>query len=177
MVIQLHDKHFELYIKSEEIKERVQNLALQISSEYQGKEVHLICVLKGAFMFFSDLVKNINGNVQVHFLRVKSYEGTSSNGNVKIYYFEQLEIPENAHILLVEDIVDTGSTLVKLYADFAFFNPASLKIASLLFKKEAYKSNLPVNFFAFEIPNKFVVGYGLDYDELGRNLPELYKLK
>jgi hypoxanthine phosphoribosyltransferase len=128
-------------------------------------------------MFFSDLIKHINIDVEVDFIRMKSYEGTSSSGTVKTFDFGILNIPQGSNILIVEDIIDTGTTLIELNKTFQKTNPKSLKVASLLFKKEAYKAYLPIDYYAFEIPNNFVVGYGLDFDELGRNLPEIYKLK
>lgn len=175
-MIQLHDKTFVPFIKEKSIASAIKKLALEISTDLKGETPLFIGVLNGAFMVVSDLMKNYPGDCEVSFVKMASYEGTTTSGTVK----ELIGVNENFEdrtVVLVEDIIDTGNTLEVLHNIFAKQNIKALKIASLFFKPEAYKKDLKIDYIGIEIPNKFIVGYGLDYDGLGRNLPEIYQLK
>lgn len=173
--VKLHDKTFAPFIERNEIEERLDHLSEKINEEYAGKQPLFISVLNGAFMFTADLLKRVNFDCEVTFMRVSSYDGDQTTGKVK----EVIGLTENIEgrdIVIVEDIVDTGITINKIYADLEFLRPASIKVATLFFKPDKYKKNVPIDFVGFEIPEAFIVGYGLDYDGLGRNLPEIYQV-
>lgn len=174
-MIQLHDLHFQPYLTSEEIQETVQSLAATLEMKYQGKNPIFIGVLNGAFMFLSDLLQNYTADCEVEFVKMKSYQGTSSTGEVKI----ELDFPDliDRHVIVVEDIVDTGNTLVKIDELLQTKSLKSLAYCSLFLKPEVYNKDLEIDYVGMAIPNKFIVGYGLDYNGLGRNLPEIYQLK
>jgi hypoxanthine phosphoribosyltransferase len=175
-LIKIHDKQFESYLSSNEIQDKVQEMAAEINAEYLGKELIFISVLNGSFMFMSDLSKKIDLDCQISFVKVSSYNGISTSGRVDELIGLNTDVT-GKHIVVVEDIVDTGITMNKIFSYLSSFEPASLKIASLLFKPDAFKGKHKPDFVGFVIPNKFVVGYGLDYNELGRNFDEIYKLK
>lgn len=175
-MIQIHDKFFETYISENEVQNAVQKVAQEINLQYFSKDILLISVLNGSFMFTSDLMKNLTVRCEVTFVKYKSYEGTSSTGKVKEVLGLQVPIKER-DVIIVEDIVDTGNTLAHIYEILEKENPKSIKTATLLFKPKAYQGEHTIDFVGKEIPNDFVVGYGLDYDEHGRHLPEIYKLK
>ncbi len=171
----IKDKTFESLIPHDQLVERIKILASSISTDFEGKDPIVIGVLNGSYLFFSDLTKEISYEVEVAFIRYKSYDGLSSTGKFKI----SLPIPESAknrHIIIVEDIVDTGKTLRKILEDVKDFNPKSVSICTMLLKPEVFKDAFEVKYVGFEIPNKFVIGYGLDYDERGRNLKEIMVL-
>ena len=174
--IKLHDKEFVPYLKHDEIQEIIKTLALKIHEEYKDEIPVFIGVLNGVFMFFSDFMKYYPGKCEIAFLQVSSYSGTTSTGIV----YKKMDLTkdvEGRHIILMEDIVDTGNTIESLFEYFKNTQrPKSLKVASLLLKPEVFKKDFTIDYVAKEIPNKFVLGYGLDYDELGRNLPDLYQL-
>ena len=175
--IQLHDKTFEPYIDKDKIAKAVSSLANQIE-KYAGNEpIVFIVVLKGSFIFAADLAKQYTKDAIFEFYRLKSYEGTQTSGDVKILVDIDADLIKGKRVIVLEDIVDTGNTLEKIMSELAKKQPADLKIATLFFKPNAYKKDFPVDFIGMEIPNAFIVGYGLDYDELGRNLPEIYRLK
>ncbi len=168
----------EILITEEEIQNRVRSLADQINRDYQGKEIRVVGILRGAFIFMSDLVRNIQVPVSVDFMAISSYqEGMESCGIVRI--LKDLDKPiTRQHVLVVEDIVDTGLTLQHLKEVLATRDPASLKVCSLLNKGERRQvMDLKVDYVGFEIPNRFVVGYGLDFAERYRNYPFLFVLK
>ncbi len=175
--IKLQDKIFEPYISKEQIARAVKKLTGEIESYAGNDEPVFVVVLKGSFIFASDFSKAYTKNAVFEFYRLKSYEGTASTGDVKIL----LDIPAKSlrgkKVIVLEDIVDTGNTLEKIIEELQKKQPAELKIATLFYKPEAYQKTYPVDFIGMEIPNDFIVGYGLDYDELGRNLPEIYRLK
>lgn len=175
-MIQLHDKFFETYISEEEVQNAVRQVAQDINLQYFSKDVLLISVLNGSFMFTSDLMKNLTVRCEVTFVKYKSYEGTESSGTISEVMGLQVPI-ENRDVIVVEDIVDTGNTLEHIYKILEKENPKSIATASLLYKPDAYKGDRKIDFIGKSIPNDFVVGYGLDYDEQGRHLPEIYKLK
>lgn len=174
--IQIHDKEFVPYLSHDEIQEIVKNLAEKIHEDYKDETPVFIGVLNGVFMFFGDFMKYYPGKCEVAFLQVSSYAGTTSTGIV----YKKMELTkdvEGRHIVLMEDIVDTGNTIESLFDYFKNTQrPKSLKVASLLLKPDVFKKDFTIDYVAKEIPNKFVLGYGLDYDELGRNLPDLYQL-
>jgi len=171
----LGDKTFEPYIYANAIQEAVSRMASQINEDYNGKKPLFICVLNGSFMFTADLMKQIQIQNEVCFVKLTSYQGVSSSGKV----LELIGLPQNISgrdIIILEDIVDTGTTLEKLYSMLDPFDINSLAIATLLFKPSAYQKKYPINYYGIKIPNTFVVGFGLDYNEAGRNLTEIYKL-
>lgn len=174
--IKLHDKTFEIYITEEEINKIVQEVANKINNSNIEKPL-FIAVLNGSFLFAADLMRNITiQNAEISFIKLASYEGTSSTGEVNELIGINQEL-KNRNIIVLEDIIDTGNTLEKIIEIFKSKEVASLNIATLLYKPEAYTKEIPINFIGKSIPNKFVVGYGLDYNEIGRNLPHIYKLK
>ncbi len=171
--IQVKDKIFRPYLSSERIQERVALLADRINRDYEGKNPLLLCVLNGAFMFASDLMKKLTIDCEISFIRVKSYEGTRSTGELKEVIGLNEEIA-GRDVILIEDIVDTGRTLSLLIEDLRLRQPVSLRTAVLLYKPEAVQTPMTPDYVAFEIPNDFIVGYGLDYDGNGRNLNDIF---
>jgi hypoxanthine phosphoribosyltransferase len=168
---------FEPYIKREEISGQVQRLAQEIKRDYDGKNPLFLCVLNGAFIFAADLFRACDmHDAEITFIRFKSYEGMASTGDVK----EIMGLTEDItgrHIIIVEDIIDSGVTASQLRKELAKHEPASVKMVSLLFKPEALKVGTGPEYVGFEIPSKFILGYGLDLDGLARNLPDIYVLK
>ena len=175
--VKIHDKTFVPYLKHNELQEVIKELALKVYEDYKDEVPVFVGVLNGVIMFFSDFLKYYPGKCEIAFLQVSSYTGTQSTGIV----YKKMDLTkdvEGRHIILREDIVDTGNTLESLFEYFKNTQrPKSLKVASLLMKPEVFKNRFPIDYVAKEIPNKFVLGYGLDYDELGRNLPDLYQLE
>jgi hypoxanthine phosphoribosyltransferase len=174
-MIRVHDKSFETYLSEATILQRVKEMADAISSDYQGKRPLFIAILNGSFMFASDLFKQLNIEAELCFIKLASYKGMKSSGNVVTSIGLEDDL-FGKDVIIVEDIVDTGKTLHNFLPKLVHQQPASLKIASLLHKSEATEFPLELNYIGFDIPNKFVVGYGLDYDGLGRNLKEIYQL-
>jgi len=175
-VLQIHDKTFEIFIGKEEIQAEVKSLANQINVDYSGKEVVFVAILNGAFMFAADLMKQINLSCEISFVKVSSYHGTNTTGRVDEVIGLNTKIT-GKHVVLIEDIVDTGITMDKVYSLLNVEKPASIEIASLLYKPESFKGKHVPKYIGFSIPNKFVLGYGLDYNEHGRNTEDLYQLK
>lgn len=174
-VINVHDKSFETYLSEDVIQKRVKEIAAAINSEYAGKRPLFICILNGSFMFASDLFKHLTVEAELCFIKLASYKGMKSSGKV----VTSIGLEEDLFgkdVIIVEDIVDTGKTLHKFLPKLAHQQPKSMKIAALLHKSEATEYPLKLDYVGFDIPNKFVVGYGLDYDGLGRNLKEIYQL-
>jgi hypoxanthine phosphoribosyltransferase len=174
-VITVRDKDFSVYFTAEEIKTKIEALAKDLELDYKDKTPLFLGVLNGCIMFTSDLLKAYSKPCEVGFIKAASYEGMESTGKVTFSGMEHLSI-ENRDVIIVEDIVDTGNTLKALDEFLVNYKPKSLKICTLLFKREAYKQHLPIDYVCFEVENKFLLGYGLDYDGLGRNLPEVYIL-
>lgn len=175
MVIQVLDKKFQPYLKAKDIHEQIGKLAAQINTDYQGKRPLFIAILNGSFMFAADLFKELTIDAEICFIKLASYKGTKSTGNVvtSIGLDEPLK---GRHIVIVEDIVDTGKTLHEFLPQLLNQQPASLKIAALLHKPDALVYPLVIDYLGFSVPDKFLLGYGLDYDGLGRNLREIYQL-
>jgi hypoxanthine phosphoribosyltransferase len=175
MVIQVLDKKFKPYIKAQQIQEQVDKLAKQLNEDYADKKPLFIAILNGSFMFASDLFKELTIDAEICFIKLASYKGTKSTGNVITSI--GLDIPlKGRHVVIIEDIVDTGKTLHEFLPQLENQQPASLKIAALLHKPEALVYPLKIDYIGFIVPNKFLLGFGLDYDGLGRNLKEIYQL-
>ena len=171
----LNNKSFETYLTQSHIKARVSEIGLNIKNDFFGEEVVILGVLNGSFVFMADLVREINMPVRCEFIRISSYEGVATSGKVKTVLGLSLDIV-GKNVIIVEDIVDTGISMNFLLSELHKKNPKRLAIATLLFKKEAFRFNYALDYVGFEIPNKFVVGYGLDFDGLGRNLSDIYQL-
>lgn len=174
-IIKVKDKSFKPFISEEKLQESIKEVARKINQDYKGKTPIFLGVLNGSFMFFSDLLKSIELECEVSFVKMASYEGTSTTGVVNELIGLNEDI-EGRDIILIEDIVDTGNTLEKLHKMLAEKNPASIKIATLLYKPDAYTKAHAIDYVGIEIPNAFVLGYGLDYDGLARNLKSIYVL-
>ncbi len=174
-VIKVHDKSFEIYLSEEKIQQRIGEMAAVINKEYAGKRPLFIAILNGSFMFASDLFKHLDIEAELCFIKLASYKGMKSSGNVITSIGLEVDL-FGKEVIIVEDIVDTGKTLHNFLPKLLHQQPKSLKIASLLHKPEATEYPLTLDYVGFDIPNKFVVGYGLDYDGLGRNLKEIYQL-
>jgi|SRR5688572_20102530 len=173
--VKVHDKSFETYLSEETIINRVKEIAAAINKDYAGKRPFCIAILNGSFMFASDLFKYISVDAEICFIKLASYKGMKSSGNI----VTSIGLDDDLFgkdVIIVEDIVDTGKTLHNFLPRLLHQQPRSLKIATLLHKPEATEYPLTLDYIGFEIPNKFVVGYGLDYDGLGRNLKEIYQL-
>jgi hypoxanthine phosphoribosyltransferase len=175
MVIQVLDKKFQPYIKAEQIHEQIDKLAKQINMDYAGKSPLFIAILNGSFMFAADLFKELTVDAEICFIKLASYKGTKSTGNV-ITSIGLDEPLKDRHVIIVEDIVDTGKTLYEFLPQLMNQQPASLKIAALLHKPDALVFPLTIDYLGFNVPDKFLLGYGLDYDGRGRNLKEIYQL-
>lgn len=174
--VQVHDKIFTPFITAAQIQQRVAEMGALINAEYAGKKPLLIGVLNGSVIFMADLLRHIHSACEIGFIRVSSYQGTSSSGAVKNVMGLNDDLT-GRDVIIVEDIIDTGDTAVYLIEEIRKKNPASLKFATILFKPAALKHDLQPDYVGFEIPPAFVVGYGLDYDGLGRNLADIYQLK
>ena len=173
-IIRLHDKRFKVMIPAARIDEVVEAVAERINRDYAGKETPIFLgVLNGSFMFFSDLIKKIEFNNELSFVKLSSYEGTSSTGEVKSLLGLNNSI-EGRHVIVVEDIVDTGESIEHMVRDLEARKPASIAVCTLFFKPGSYRKQRPVEYRAMEIGNEFIVGYGLDYDQLGRSLKDIY---
>lgn len=174
-MITIKNLHFQPFISKTDIEQRIQQLAEQINQDYAEKTPLFVAVLNGSFMFASDLMKKINIPCEITFVRVASYQLTASSGDVKEILGLKENI-ENRDIIIVEDIVDTGITMAEIRRQLLAKSPKSLKIATLLSKPTAHQVKMKLDYVGFEIENRFVLGYGLDYDGLGRNLAEIYVL-
>lgn len=175
-MIQVLDKSFDVFIPADEIQAEVASLAKEINLDYFGKDVIFISVLNGAFMFASDLMKNITIPCEISFVKMSSYVGTSTTGEVNELIGLGVDI-KNKHVVIVEDIVDTGITIDKIVKLLEVEKPLSFKVCTLLYKPEAFRGNHRPDYVGFSIPNAFVVGYGLDYNEKGRNLNQIYQIR
>lgn len=173
--INLHGKSFEIYLTEDVIQEKVKQIAAEINQDYQEKIPLFIGILNGSFMFAADLFKHIAIEAEISFIKLASYKGVRSTGSV-ITAIGLDDDLYNRHVIIVEDIVDTGKTLNAFLPKLENHQPASLKIAALLHKPDATEFQLEIDYKGFTIPDKFVVGYGLDFDGLGRNSRDIYQL-
>jgi hypoxanthine phosphoribosyltransferase len=173
--LKVHDKEFIPYITSQQIEEQVTRVAAEINKDYEGKKPLFIAILNGAFIFAADLFKKINVEAEICFIKLASYKGVKSTGKVITAIGLDVEL-YNRDVIIIEDIVDTGKTLSQFLPQLEHQHPASLKVASLLHKPAATVHSIKIDYLGFTIPDKFVLGYGLDYDGLGRNLKEIYQL-
>ncbi len=171
----LNDKSFEKYLLNDDIQAKVSELATRLNSDLAGKKPLFVVVLNGAFIFASDLLKRISIDCEIAFVKLSSYHGTHSTGVVQQIIGLDLDI-KGRTIVVIEDIVDTGLTLVRFLQTLREMEPAEIKVATCLLKPEAFMSKFPIDYLCFSIPNKFVVGYGLDYDGLGRNSSDIYQI-
>lgn len=174
-MITIHDKTFTSFISREQIEGRIAELSAQIHTDYQGRNPLFLVVLNGAFLFASELVKNIPLNCEITFVRLSSYAQTESTGKVRQIIGLEEKLTDR-DVIIIEDIVDTGLTMHQLLQQIQALAPKTIEIATLLHKPEAIKKRIDLRYVGFEIPNRFVVGYGLDYDGAGRNLDALYVL-
>jgi len=173
--IRIHDKSFEIYLSESAIQESVKNIAETINKEYRDKKPLFIAILNGSFMFAADLFKYLTIAAEISFIKLASYRGMKSTGNVITSIGLDVEL-FGKDVIIIEDIVDTGKTLYNFLPKLKDHHPSSLKIAALLHKPEATRFPLNLDYVGFSIPDKFVIGYGLDYDGLGRNLKEIYQV-
>jgi len=173
--IHILDKKFREYLTEKVIQQRIEELALQMNKELAEKEVVFLGILNGAFLFAADLFRRIEFPARISFVKLASYQGTSSSGSIKELIGWNEDIKDKS-VVVIEDIVDTGNTLERIIGELVIRKAAEVRIASLLYKPLAYTKNIPLDYIGFEIPNDFVVGFGLDYDGFGRNLPSVYTL-
>ena len=173
--IKVHDKSFGPYLSEETIQQRIKEMSDQINADYKGKRPLFIAILNGSFMFASDLFKHLNIEAELCFIKLASYKGVKSTGKVITAIGLDAEI-YNRHVIILEDIVDTGKTQSQFLPTLEHQHPASLRIAALLHKPSATVHEIRIDYLGFTIPDKFVLGYGLDYDGLGRNIKEIYQL-
>jgi hypoxanthine phosphoribosyltransferase len=175
-IIQIHDKQFKKFISSEQISATASKLGKQITADYNGKEIVFVVVLKGSVLFATDLIRAVSAPCTLEFIRAESYgSGMHSSGTVTVAHYTGLDI-SGKDVIIVEDIVDTGLTVQKIIAHLEEMQPASLKVATLFLKPEVCKGSVETQYVGFEISPLFIVGYGLDYNELGRNLADVYVL-
>lgn len=174
-LIKVHDKEFKPYIPADKITAEVKRVASEINKDYAGKKPLFIAILNGSFMFAADLFKEVNIEAEICFIKLASYKGIKSSGQVITAIGLDVDLV-GREIIVIEDIVDTGNTLSKFLPQLYHHHPASLKIAALLHKPEAMVHPIKIDYLGFSVPNKFLLGYGLDYDGLGRNIKEIYQL-
>lgn len=174
--VTIHDKTFEIFLSSETIQGTIDELAQRMTKELKDKNPLFLVVLNGAFMFAADLLKRFDFNCEVSFVKLSSYVGTQSTSVVR----EIIGLDEVLHgrtVVIVEDIIDTGITMANTIPKLIKLEAKDVRLATLLFKPNAFQKDYKIDYIGMKIPNDFIVGYGLDYDGLGRNLPDIYKLK
>jgi adenylate kinase len=175
--IQIHDKHFVPFIDKDKISRYVEFLANQIAEDIGSDEVPIfIGILNGSFMFAADFVRNYPHECHITFVKMASYEGVNSSGKIKHLVGINEDLTGKT-VVILEDIIDTGNTLAEIYDIFRDKKIKKLMVATLFFKPDVFKKELPIDYIGKSIEDKFIVGYGLDYDGLGRNLPDIYQLK
>lgn len=175
-IVRIKDKTFKTYISKEEIKSRIQQLAQQMSSDLEGKNPLFLAVLNGSFIFAADLMREMTIPCEISFVKLASYQGTTSTGKVR----EVIGINEDLTgrtVVIVEDIVESGTTMKRMIESLGTRNPESVEICTLFFKPNKLKEKLDLKYVAFSIPDAFIVGYGLDYDQQGRNLKDVYSIE
>ena len=173
--IKIKDLEFIPYVTHYDILERVREIGIKINQDYENKNPLFIAVLNGSFMFASDLMKQVDLKSELTFIKVNSYDGIESTGLIK----EMIGIGQSVtdrHVVIIEDIVDTGNTITHLLNEMSKMDPASIEVVTLFSKPESHQTKLYIKYTGFDIPNKFIVGYGLDYDGYGRNYQDVYQL-
>ena len=173
--VKILDKSFEVFIDEKTIKSRVAELGAQISKDFEGRTPIFLGILNGSFMFASDLLQSVSCDCKISFLKLASYHGTQTTGKVRQLIGLNEDIKDRP-VIIIEDIVDTGITIEHIIKQLQAYEPSEIKIATLLYKPEAYQKDIPMDYVGFEIPTKFILGYGLDYDGLARNLKHIYQL-
>lgn len=174
--VRILDKDFELFIDADTIQESIKRIAVDINKDLDGKNPIFVAILNGSFMFAGDLMKHVTVPSEITFVRISSYKGLESTKNIKEIIGLNEDI-EGRTVVILEDIVDTGNTIVRLLEQFESHNPKEIKVATLLFKPKALVKDVKPDYVALDIPNDFIVGYGLDYDGYGRNLQDIYKIR
>ena len=173
--VKVRDKEFSLFLTAEEIDKAVEQVAEMINADMQGKDPLFLCVLNGAFIFASDLLKKVEVDCEISFVKLSSYVGTQTTNTVReLIGLDQ--VLTDRTVVVVEDIIDTGITMAYTLEKLRKLGASDVRIATLLFKPEAFKKDYPIDYVGIVIPNEFIVGYGLDYDGHGRNLPDIYKI-
>jgi hypoxanthine phosphoribosyltransferase len=173
--IKVLDKDFKIFIPSNSIKRAIENIAMQINNDFDGKEVVFISILNGAFMFSAELLKHIRLDCKISFVKLSSYAGDSSTGTVKELIGLNEDI-KGKNIIILEDIIDSGLTIDSIVTQLKQKKPSALKIAALLFKPQSYQKNLKIDYTGLEIADEFIIGYGLDYNGYGRNYENIYAM-
>jgi hypoxanthine phosphoribosyltransferase len=173
--VKVLDKEFEINITHDKIQATIKEMAQKMNQDLKGKDVIFMGILNGSFMFAGDLFKHIDLPCQITFLKLASYQGTSSTGTIKRLIGVNEDIKDKT-VVVLEDIVDTGITLDNIKKQLLGYEPAEIKMATLLFKPEAYEKDVKLDYIGISIPNDFILGYGLDYDGFGRNLADIYKI-
>lgn len=173
--IKVHDKEFEIYIPQDQIERAIKKVADNINRDYAGKNPLFLVVLNGAFMFAAELFKNIEIECEISFVKLSSYTGTSSTSVVRELIGLDHSIA-GRNVVLVEDIIDSGLTMLFTIEKLKKLQANDVKIATMLFKPKAFQYSFPIDYVGLEIPNDFIIGYGLDYNEHARNLPDIYKI-
>lgn len=174
-LVKLHDRLFTLYINKDQIQIAIKNIATKMNADFENETPVFIGVLNGSLMVVSDLMKQYEGNCEVDFVKLSSYEGTETTNEVNHLLGLNIDLRDRL-VVVVEDIIDTGNTIVEVKNILDQLGIKTLKIATLFLKPEVYQKNITIDYIGIEIPNKFVVGFGLDYDGLGRNLEHVYQL-
>lgn len=174
-VVTILDRQFDVYLTEDELQGRITALAEKINEDLKGKDVLFFGILNGSFLFAADLFRQITLNAQISFIKLASYDGTTSSGKIKELIGWNEDITGKT-VVVIEDIVDTGATLERIIGELTIRKASEVRICTLLFKPDAYLKDFPIDYIGFEIANNFVVGYGLDYDGFGRNLRSIYKL-
>ena len=173
--VKVRDKEFSLFLTAEEIDKAVEQVAEMINADMQGKDPLFLCVLNGAFIFASDLLKKVKVDCEISFVKLSSYVGTQTTNTVReLIGLDQ--VLTDRTVVVVEDIIDTGITMSYTLEKLRKLGASDVRIATLLFKPEAFKKDYPIDYVGIVIPNEFIVGYGLDYDGHGRNFPDIYKI-
>lgn len=175
-MVQIHGKNFVPYLTEAEIRSKIQEVAAELSRDYADKKPLFIAILNGSFMFASDLFKELTIDAEISFIKLASYQGTKSSGQVLTAIGLDADVNDR-HVIIVEDIVDTGKTMTTFLPQLEHAQPKSIKLVALLNKPEATTHPIHIDYLCFSIPDKFVVGYGLDFDGLGRNLKEIYQIE
>lgn len=174
-VIKVHDKKFRKIISSQKVQKTIGVIAKKVNKDFKNKRPIFISVLNGSFLFTADLIKKVNVECEISFIKISSYSGTQSTGNMNTLIGLKEDL-KGRHVVVLEEMVDSGNTVEKVIIELKKHNPKTLHVATLFFKPDAYKKNIKLDYIGMEVPNDFLVGYGLDYDGLGRNLQDVYVL-